>query len=167
MPGPPKKPTKMKILEGNPGGKRIPKDELEPRPSMPDAPAHLDDDGKSEWYRICEGLHYMGILSEDDRNALAAYCSSYSLWAQSWRAIKGMQKEGVLGSGLMIKTTNGNMIQNPLVGTANSAARDMVKYAAEFGLTPAARAKISMNPQGPQKKKGIQGLIYGGKKANG
>ena len=37
-----------------------------------------------------------------------------------------MAERDLLTSGLMIKTTGGNAIQNPLVGTANKAASDMV-----------------------------------------
>ena len=165
MPGPPKKPTKLKIIEGNPGKKRLNKNEPEPRNIMPYAPAHLCDDAVKEWTRICEGLHHMGLLTEVDRNALGAYCSSFALWAQSWRVLNEMASTGKLGAGLMIKTTNGNMIQNPLVGTANVAARDMVRYAAEFGLTPAARARIDINPSGEDSRDtGLRELMRGRKK---
>jgi P27 family predicted phage terminase small subunit len=44
--------------------------------------------------------------------------------------------------GLMIRTTNGNAVQNPLIGVANKAMADMVRYAAEFGMTPSARSRI-------------------------
>jgi len=45
----------------------------------------------------------------------------------------------------MIKTTNGNAIQNPLVGMANRAMADMVRYATEFGMTPSSRSRIAGN----------------------
>jgi len=162
MPGPKPKPTKLKILEGNPGCRPLPKGEPEPRRIMPEPPEHLTGEALEEWNRICQGLYHMGILTEVDRNALGAYCTAYALWSQSWQAINAMRSEGKLGSGLMIKTTNGNMIQNPLVGTANKAAGDMVKFAAEFGLTPAARTRIAMNPHGEEDKNaGLKKLMYG------
>jgi phage terminase small subunit len=43
----------------------------------------------------------------------------------------------------MIKTKSGNVIQNPLVGTANKAMSDMARYAAELGMTPTARARVT------------------------
>lgn len=46
----------------------------------------------------------------------------------------------------MIKTSNGNVIQNPLVGTAHKAPYDMMHYAAEFGMTPSARSRLSLSP---------------------
>ncbi len=78
-------------------------------------------------------------LEAVDRAALAVYCTAYARWVQAERAIAGMAKRDMLTGGLMIKTSNGNAIQNPLVGTANTTASDMVRYAAEFGVTPSAR----------------------------
>lgn len=64
----------------------------------------------------------------------------------------------LLTNGLMIRTVDGNAIQNPLVGTANKAASDMVRYASEFGFTPAARAHISAGASpGPSKFDGLIG----------
>lgn len=87
-------------------------------------------------------LHRIGLLSEVDRAALAAYAQAYGRWVQAERAIAKMAEKDQLTGGLMIKTSNGNAIQNPLVGTANKAASDMMRYAAEFGMTPSARTRI-------------------------
>ena len=50
--------------------------------------------------------------------------------------------------GLIIRTQGGNAIQNPLVGTANKAMADMMRYAAEFGMTPSARTRIWAEGEG-------------------
>ena len=139
-------PTKLKLLKGNPGKRRINEDEPKPPSTIPKAPKHLCKDAKKEWKRVCKTLHTIGVLTEVDRAVLAAYCTAYALWERSWRAINEMSASGKLGAGLMIKTTNGNMIQNPLVGTANKAAGDMVRFASELGMTPAARTKIKAGP---------------------
>jgi P27 family predicted phage terminase small subunit len=57
----------------------------------------------------------------------------------------------------MLKTTGGNLIQHPLVAVANGAMRDVVKFAAEFGFTPAARARVSKDD--PTEGSKYQGLI--------
>lgn len=46
------------------------------------------------------------------------------------------------GSELLSHTGNGNLIQNPLVGISRRAAADMLRFAAEFGMTPSARSRI-------------------------
>ena len=56
-----------------------------------------------------------------------------------------MGKRDLLTGGLMIKTSNGNAIHNPLVGTANKAASDMVRYAAEFGITSSAQVRLAVD----------------------
>ncbi len=84
----------------------------------------------------------------------------YACWVQAERAVVEMGKRDMLTGGLMIKTSNGNAIQNPLVGTANKAASDMVRYAAEFGMTPRARVRLAVDGSGVATSKWT-GLIGG------
>jgi phage terminase small subunit len=44
---------------------------------------------------------------------------------------------------LLAKNKNGNRIHSPLVAIAEKAAGAMLRYAAEFGFTPAARSRVS------------------------
>jgi P27 family predicted phage terminase small subunit len=46
----------------------------------------------------------------------------------------------------VIRTKQGNLIQNPMVGVASTARREMQRLAAEFGLSPSARTQIEANP---------------------
>lgn len=140
------KPTHLKLVTGNPGKRSLPKAEARVALQLPSPPPHLSDEAKVEWGRVSEELYKVGLLSGVDRAALAAYCQSYARWVQAEQAIAKMAERDQLTGGLMIKTTNGNAIQNPLVGTANKAAADMVRYAAEFGMTPSARSRINAEP---------------------
>jgi P27 family predicted phage terminase small subunit len=110
---------------------------------MPDVPPHLNDDAKVEWGRVSNEAYSLGILSNLDRAGLAAYRQAYGRWVQAERALAKMAERDSVTRGLMIKTTNGNAVQNPLVGTANKAMQDMMRYAAEFGFTPSARSRIT------------------------
>lgn len=125
-------------------------------------PPFLCDDAKVEWGRISAELYALRVLTNLDTGVLAAYCQSFAVWKQATEAINVMAKGDLLTKGLMIKTTNGNAIQNPLVGTANKAAADMVRYAAEFGMTPSARSRLTGGIE-PKKSK-FDGLI-GARKA--
>lgn len=162
MPGRKPKPTKLKILEGNPGKQKLPKGEPMPDAKMPEAPGHLDGYGREEWDRIAHGLYTLGILSEIDQAALAAYCDSYSQWRTATEELNKLKKENPLKA-LLLKTISGNWIQNPLVGEANKAKSDMVRYATEFGMTPSARARLAIDPGRGGKSK-FEGLIGGKKK---
>ena len=142
-PGTKPKPTQLKLIEGNRGKRPLNRKEAKTIPSLPTPPPHLTADALEEWNRVAHWLHQIGLLSEADRAALAADAQSYGRWVQAERAIAKMAEKDQLTGGLMIKTSNGNAIQNPLVGTANKAAADMMRYAAEFGMTPSARSRIS------------------------
>jgi len=135
-------PTHLKLVKGNPGKRPINEREPVPTSELPSVPEHLDDLAKVEWGRVSEELYRMGILSGVDRAALAVYCQAYARWERAERAIAKIAERDAGTGGLMIRTTNGNMVQNPLVGTANKAMSDMVRYAAEFGMTPSARSRI-------------------------
>ena len=147
MPGPPPKPTHLKLVTGNPGRRPLNKNEPKPERKLSSPPDELYEDAKIEWRRVAKELHRLGLLTVIDRAALAAYCQAYGRWIVAERALAEVAKRDLLTHGLLIKTTNGNAIQNPLVGTANKAMLAMMRCASEFGMTPAARSRIS-SPQG-------------------
>ena len=136
------KPSGLKVIAGTDRADR--RNDQEPRfnPEIPTPPTFLSDPAKVEWGRVCDALYQAGILSKTDRAALAAYCQAYGRWQQAEEALAKMAERDAVTKGMMIKTTNGNAVQNPLVGTANKAMADMVRYAAEFGMTPSARTRI-------------------------
>jgi P27 family predicted phage terminase small subunit len=67
------------------------------------------------------------------------------------------------GRGLMIMTGNGTLIQHPAVGIANQAMKEMIKIAGEFGMTPAARTRLSQPSKEPKQTE-LFDFINGGKK---
>lgn len=142
-------PTKLKLLRGNPGRRPI---RPEPQPRIdnesPKPPDYLGKDARAEWLRVAPELYRLGLLTVIDISALAAYCNAFGRWTAAEREV---------GDKLTIETSNGNTVQNPLVGIANAAARDMVKFAAEFGLSPAARRRLSAVVERPAGK--FDGLI--------
>jgi P27 family predicted phage terminase small subunit len=146
------KPTHLKLVTGNPGKRALLKSEAQIVMALPSPPPHLNDEAKVEWGRISEELYKIGLLSGIDRAALAAYCQAYGRWVSAETAITAMSAGDKLTAGLLIKTSNGNAIQNPLVGTANKAMADMVRYAAEFGMTPSARSRINATPPAGEKE---------------
>ncbi|WP_372836781.1 phage terminase small subunit P27 family [Puniceibacterium confluentis] len=141
--GPKTKPTNIKILTGTARSHRINPDEPKPEVATPDAPEHLTDAARAEWDRVVVDLVTLRILTDLDRGPLAAYCQAYGRWSAAETALARMAAKDAVTDGLIIRTKSGNLIQNPLVGAANKAMADMVRYAAEFGLTPSARTRVS------------------------
>jgi len=153
MPGPKPMPTHLKLLRGNPGKRPI---RPEPQPlrteQVPDAPNFLTGYARDEWDRVAPELHRIGLLTVLDIAALAAYCVAYATWRTAEETLNEVANRDPVMHGLIVKTRAGGVMQNPLVLTARQAANDMVRYASEFGMTAAARARIAAGvyrePQG-------------------
>jgi phage terminase small subunit len=71
------KPTTLRLLEGNPGKRRVDPGPAPPA-GPPERPEWLDAEAKAEWDRVTAVLAQMRLLSAADRAALAAYCTAYS-----------------------------------------------------------------------------------------
>jgi P27 family predicted phage terminase small subunit len=140
------KPTALKLVTGNPGKRALNKKEAKVELAQPTPPPFLNDDAKVEWGRVVDTLYKTGLMTELDRAVLAAYCQAYGRWAQAERALSRMADKDENNKALMVKTTNGNAVQNPLLGIANKAKADMVRYALEFGMSPSARSKVNASP---------------------
>ena len=143
MPGPPKKPTALKELAGNPGKKPLPKHE--PKFSgIPTCPKHLDKLARAEWKRMAAELKPLGLLTSADRAAFAVYCAMYSRWVQA--------EEKIAETAMVYTTHDANgkpkaLIQSPYVGIANRAAEIMHKFLTEFGFTPSSKTRVSAPPE--------------------
>lgn len=146
MPGRKPKPTKLKILDGEPNKNRINPDEPQPKSEIPSCPAHLSTPAKTEWKRIVVELGPLGLLTKIDRAELAAYCDAYGQWVLAKRKLNELASMSPDKLAFLYKTTNGNLIINPLLSVANKAREDMHKFLVEFGMTPASRSRISASP---------------------
>jgi len=73
---------------------------------------------------------------------LAAYCVAYQHSRQAEERLGELAAQDE-SRGLLVKVKEGHSRRSPLVQIAASAAADMLRYASEFGMTPAARTRIS------------------------
>jgi len=78
IPGRKPKPTKLKIIEGNPGKRPLNENEPIPQSIAPECPDWLSDDAKKEWKRLAPELERLGLLTVLDMAAFAGYCQSYA-----------------------------------------------------------------------------------------
>ena len=143
--GPKPKPSALKLIQGNPGKRPINKCEPKPKPvRRPRPPTDLDDHAQKEWRRVVRELEALGLLSRLDLPVLSAYCIAYSRFKSANNALNAVADKDKTFRGLLIKTKQGNWIQNPLVGVARRAADDMTRLAAEFGMTPSSRTRLEV-----------------------
>lgn len=146
-PGRKPKPTALKIISGNAGKRKLPNDEPVFKHAKPKPPPFLNAEALQEWHEKIDILFAAGVLTEIDGTLFAAYCDSYATWAQAKYELEKLREEENI-NGLLHETRDGNFIQQPLLGIANKAKADMVRYATEFGMGASARARISINPSG-------------------
>jgi P27 family predicted phage terminase small subunit len=129
------KPTRLKLLTGNPGKRPLNEREPEPEPTIPDCPRELGAVARQEWDRLADELGKLRIITNLDRAALAAYCGAYALWAEATEQIEKY--------GSMVKSPSGYPQQSPYLAIANRQTEMMMRIASEFGFTPASRSRIS------------------------
>ena len=144
--GRPPKPTHLKVIEGNRGKRAL--NHAEPHPAapaaIPEPPDYLDAAGKTEWRRVAPELWRVGLLTIVDLNILGAYCTAFSRWFAAEQSLAVMAMGDPSTHGLLIRGSKGTIIQNPLVSTALKSKLAMLRIAAEFGMTPAARSRIAL-----------------------
>lgn len=129
------KPTRLKVLTGNPGKRALNQSEPVPEPAIPDCPPELGIVAKREWARLVHELGKLRIITNLDRAALASYCGAYALWAEATEQIEKY--------GSMVKSPSGYPQQSPYLAIANRQTEIMMRIASEFGFTPASRSRLS------------------------
>jgi P27 family predicted phage terminase small subunit len=130
--GPAPKPTKILELSGSPNARLRP-----PEPvfefGIPDPPSELTSEARIEWNRVASMLHKAGVLTLDNRAALAIYCQS---WADARMLRRAIGREG-----WTVPTRDGKK-KNPKAVLLHEAQMRVLRFAQEFGLTPSARSRI-------------------------
>jgi P27 family predicted phage terminase small subunit len=104
---------------------------------------------RQEWDCVAPGLWAIGLLSILDVAPLAAYCASYAMWRSAPEQLDS----------LIVTTDEGDLRRHPLIKVVADAASDMVRFSAEFGLTPIARTRIAQGHR--QKPSKFDGLLAG------
>lgn len=135
--GPAPKPTALRVLEGNPGHRPINKNEPKPPALNVKCPAWLSPYAKKEWRRIGPALFEMGLLTDADVQAFAAYCQAYANWREA--------TEFIQQHGMVVRLPSGYIQQVPQVSYANQNLTAMKQFAQEFGLTPSSRSRLYAN----------------------
>lgn len=138
--GPKKKPTALKVFEGNRGKRKLPKDEPAPPPlpTLPPPPKWIAgmEHAVAEWKAIGPVLMSRSLLSAVDLTQFAVYCRSVheAIYLQGLIDAQDVRTD---------TTDKGNVVQHPYVGQLNRAIDFIGKFAAKFGLSPAERVGLS------------------------
>ena len=126
-------PTLLKRLHGNPGKRALPVTSSEGRGQLWAPPDWLDEAQRKQWHYAIDSAP-IGLLTETDREVLAIWCAAAVEHARAAAAVRSL--------GQVVKTKDGNTIQNPYMAIMNKQALIMLKAGSEMGFSPSARASL-------------------------
>jgi P27 family predicted phage terminase small subunit len=136
-----RKPTALKLLEGEPNKKRIRKKEATPKKAYRDPPKELPALARQKWKELAPKLYNLGLLTEIDYDAFSALCILYSKYAEA-------EKVATLG---IVRTNSGYVTQNPMINVSLKYFEKYHRLLSDFGMTPASRSKIdAITDQAPK-----------------
>ena len=104
-------------------------------PGVPAAPTWLADVALAEWNRIVPMLEASKVMSPRHQQTLACYCDAFADMVQADAELKA--------NGTTIMDDKGRVSNHPAWLRKRDARNQMLKFAAEFGLTASALARVS------------------------
>ena len=163
--GPTKKPAELEELHGNPGHRKTENRLQFSKPEkVPSPPVFLNKIAKKEWKRLAPIVFNAGMLTDADvgeflSGCFAAYCDSYAQWVLAEKAIQAKQPDKNSPAPLTFITAKGYEQQIPEISISNTAKKQMLTFAKEFGLTPSSRAGMTNPVETEDKKASIMEFI--------
>ncbi|HCR1107425.1 TPA: phage terminase small subunit P27 family [Klebsiella aerogenes] len=146
MAGRPKKPTALKVIQGNPGKRALPEHEPKPERGTPCAPAHFGGTARDWFAEAAAELDKIGVLTLLDGNALELLIEAYAEYRQH---CEELDAEGYTYR--TTSTTGETVIKaHPAAAMKSDAWKRVRAMLGEFGMTPASRAKVSTKHGGEE-----------------
>lgn len=144
--GPKPLPANVHMLHGN--ASKLPMSQLldgvHPEVEIPKCPAHLQAEAKREWKRVADYLEELGLISQIDRAALAAYCAAWAEVVHCEKKISELNAADENGeAGYITDTPSGYKQMSVWLQIRNRAYDRMMKFAAEFGMSPSSRTRVT------------------------
>lgn len=138
MPRPIPKPTRLKMLAGNPGKRPLrPNNEPQAAFGLPRCPKQLKGHARRAWQFLSDRLAEMNMDHMVDAMTLEGACVAYK---------RAMEADEVIDrEGATFKLGNGYVQQRPEVAMSQTNWKLFKSFCAEFGFSPAARARLSIN----------------------
>ncbi|MCC3705216.1 phage terminase small subunit P27 family [Rouxiella badensis] len=146
MPGPPKTPTRLVLVKGNPSKRAINKNEPKPPSGVPPIPKNLDKMGKYWFKRIGEELDVIGVMTSLDGKALELLVEAYTEYRHHCETL---EREGYTyavydeeGKDEDQERSIRMIKPHPAVAMKSDARKFVRAMLAEFGMSPASRSKV-------------------------
>lgn len=148
------KPTALRLLQGNPGRRKVSENEIKPQ-KLPCliAPQELTTQAQQIWNRLIPELDRIGLVSVVDVEKLKRYCDMLVQWAKVRDfinasgfvyPIKRRLQSGVDKDGIPIFSDVTVCVQQwPQVTIYRTFSAELSRMETAFGMDPSARARIA------------------------
>lgn len=148
----PPRPTALKLIAGEKKKSRLNDDEPMPQDGVPACPS-TDPRVLEVWDYTVKQLLTMRVLTMADRDVLHAYCEAV--------AAHQAASEILAQEGTFIKLPGGMSpsVPHPAMRQQKDAAAMIKTLGGEFGLSPAARTRIKVKDQQPEKTQSAARLL--------
>ena len=160
----PRKPTKLKLIQGTYRKDRAVENEPQPKPvvEVPKPPSYLDKYAKKMWKALAGELVHKGILTMIDLPALEICCETYGQYRLAHEAVfRPIDPEtGKKTKRTLAEYMDGRNSQTMPEYIAMTKAFTLFKgYLIEFGLTPASRGRLDI-PKVPEEEADPMEKLY-------
>ena len=169
--GRPPKPNRLKLLEGNPGGRSLRDDApVYPALDIDNVPSDIGQDARSVWFEVGRPLVAMGLLQSVDYGVFWRYCDIFGRWLMMRRYLQAqadpinnpcgtryavteqVYERGPKGNWLPKFAKDGSPITRikyykplPEIAEYHKLGDSLLKLESELGLTPATRSKLKVS----------------------
>ena len=149
MAGRPPKPTALKVIAGNAGKRPLNKQEPDPNYLKNlDAPIWLHSAAKEVWDEVAPQLSAAKLLTDVDVQALAMGCVAIAQYRQAVRVAGGNLVKSKIVLDEEDKPVAAGEHLNPWMIVQSMAFKQAMAIFQQFGMSPAARTRIAIQPQG-------------------
>ena len=142
--GPPKQPTKLKIIRGNPGRQKLNKAEPEPPADKISPPPWLAGSSLERWNEVVPMLTDVGVMTNADVGIIARYCVAHELYLIYLAEVRAG------GDRITGFNADGSVKYQQVAPPAtlmNKYHEFMLRVEQEFGMTASARSGLVTNKE--------------------
>lgn len=107
-------------------------------------PTWLQDEAKKAWKKVVKQMSLMGILTRADEHLIIRYCETWARWLKANQFIQD-KGEGypVMRDGKIV-----SIHKYPQTVVASQLLSELIKMEDRMGLSPGARASLSVEAKG-------------------
>ena len=131
-------PIALKIARGNPAKEKLPTDNPKPAVTIPPPLSWVKGAALEQYYQLGERFLRIGIMTENDGEALSAYCELSRVFGEL---------AAVLQAEPLMVARGESQAVHPAVASMKAIRESMLRLESHFGMTPSSRSSLHVDPK--------------------